>query len=214
MKSTVFTVLFFAAGLIFILLQYIPADFPELPFKAALMPLLIIVFLVAGSKNVPVWPVILALLFSLAGDVILEFADSHENLFVVGLLCFMITQIIYLILFYRKGTLKKTGIYIGIVFLYGILLVAFLYNDLNEMRIPVMVYAAVILSMLSAAITRVNSVSLPGFLLVLSGAVLFVLSDSMIAVNKFSFAFTGAPALIMITYILGQYLIIKGLIKS
>ena len=51
------------------------------------------------------------------------------------------------------------------------------------------------------------------FVFVLAGAVFFIISDALIAINKFYAPFELASFLIMITYIKAQYLILVGLIK-
>ena len=97
---------------------------------------------------------------------------------------------------------------------YGLFLVAFLYNDLGEMRLPVIIYAMVIMAMLVGALTRAGKTGRTSFWLVLAGAALFVLSDSLLAVNKFSYAIPAGSVLIMSTYVLGQYLIVTGSIRQ
>jgi uncharacterized membrane protein YhhN len=98
------------------------------------------------------------------------------------------------------------------VLIYGLGLISYLYTDLAEMRLPVIIYAVVILSMLSGAINRKDKVNSDSFYLVLTGAVLFVISDSAIAVNKFSHHFDSSGIVIMATYIVAQYLIVMGYI--
>jgi uncharacterized membrane protein YhhN len=82
------------------------------------------------------------------------------------------------------------------------------------MRIPVIIYAAVILTMLSGAINRLEKVNRKSYYLVLAGAILFVISDSSIAVNKFSHQFESSGIVIMSTYIVAQYLIVAGYISQ
>jgi uncharacterized membrane protein YhhN len=96
--------------------------------------------------------------------------------------------------------------------IFGIGLVSFLYGDLAEMKLPVIIYAIVILTMLSGAINRSEKVNQHSYWLVLAGAILFVISDSAIAVNKFSLPFESSGIVIMSTYILAQYLIVTGYI--
>ena len=51
-------------------------------------------------------------------------------------------------------------------------------------------------------------------ILFLTGAVCFVLSDTLLALNKFYAPFPYAAPLVMLTYCAAQYLITKGFIKS
>jgi uncharacterized membrane protein YhhN len=95
-----------------------------------------------------------------------------------------------------------------------VVLVLYLYQDLKEMKLPVILYAIVILLMLSGAINRIDKVNKKSFLLVLAGAILFVVSDSAIAINKFSIKFEYSGIVIMSTYIVAQYLIITGYIDQ
>ena len=82
------------------------------------------------------------------------------------------------------------------------------------MRLPVIVYAVVILTMLTGAINRIEKVKKESYFLVLAGAILFVISDSSIAVNKFSHQFDSSGMVIMSTYIVAQYLIVAGYISQ
>jgi uncharacterized membrane protein YhhN len=91
---------------------------------------------------------------------------------------------------------------------------SFLYGDLAEMKLPVIIYATVILTMLSGAINRKEKVNRRSYLLVLGGAILFVISDSSIAINKFSLPFESSEIVIMSTYVMAQYLIVTGYIDQ
>jgi uncharacterized membrane protein YhhN len=158
------------------------------------------------------------LFFSWAGDVLLEFTDIKGMFFILGLVCFLIAHIMYLTVFLTttgENTIKGKGLFWIIpVFIYWALLIIYLYPHLAEMRLPVIIYAVVILSMLAAAINRKAKVSQVSFYLVLIGAMLFVISDSAIAVNKFAHQFAYSDILIMSTYILAQFLILKGYLSQ
>lgn len=88
-----------------------------------------------------------------------------------------------------------------------------MYDDLGEMKLAVIAYAFVILSMLASAINRLRKVNSTSYWLVLTGAGLFVISDSVLAINKFSLPFNGSDV-IMSTYVIAQYLIITGYIRQ
>jgi uncharacterized membrane protein YhhN len=68
--------------------------------------------------------------------------------------------------------------------------------------------------MLAGAINRIDKVKKKSFWLVLAGAILFVISDSAIAINKFSYKFEYSGLVIMSTYIVAQYLIVTGYINQ
>jgi uncharacterized membrane protein YhhN len=220
MKTKNLSAFYFLTGIIFIALEFNKVFWPGVAVKALIMPLLILILWVNFRNEITGIHrlMIIALVFSWAGDVTLEFSGQYEMMFMMGLLCFMATQVLYFIIFYRTpGTannLRRLSFGIIPVYVYGAFLVYFLYDDLGDMRVPVIVYACVILTMLSGAISRLGKVSRISYYLVLSGAMLFVLSDSMIAVNKFSYPFSGSRVLIMSTYVTGQFLILMGIIKQ
>jgi uncharacterized membrane protein YhhN len=100
------------------------------------------------------------------------------------------------------------------VILYGAGFIWFLHGDLKEMLIPVILYTLVILTMLSAAINRKKKVNRLSYRLILAGAILFVISDSAIALDKFSFPLKLSTLAIISTYITAQYLITLGFIRQ
>jgi uncharacterized membrane protein YhhN len=219
MKTKVLTSLYFLSGIVFITLQYKPV-LNALVFKSLLMPCLILLLMInSGRENSRLqWLMFSALFFSWAGDILLEFSKVQEGMFLMGLVSFLLTHVLYLLVFsLTPGTAfnpKKLLFAAVPVILYGAGLLFYLKDDLGSMMIPVTVYAVVILTMLVGAISRKNKVERDSYLLVLTGALLFVVSDSMIAVNRFSHAITGAPLLIMSTYMLGQFLIVQGYIRQ
>jgi uncharacterized membrane protein YhhN len=110
--------------------------------------------------------------------------------------------------------LKKKILLVLPVLLYGAVLVYFLSPGLGAMRIPVLVYATVILTMLCGAINRYWKVNRESFWIVLAGAGLFVLSDSGIAISRFIQPFSGSSVFIMTTYAVAQYMIVVGYMKG
>ena len=136
----------------------------------------------------------------------------------VGLSAFLIAQVLYLIAFFStpgQNILFFRRVWLILpVIAYGMGLIWILFDGLGDMKVPVIVYAVVILTMLTGAINRQEKVSRQSYLLVLSGALLFVLSDSLIAINKFAYEFVLARVAIMITYVTAQYLIAVGCLKQ
>jgi uncharacterized membrane protein YhhN len=226
MKTRIVSVLYFLSGIAFILLKHTPGVIPQFLVKAILIPFLILIFIINIRPVIMTsrWILFFALFFSWAGDVVLELpimpglTQQNEILFMIGLLCFMMTHILYFSLFLitpgRNYTGNKFFLFLLLVIIYGAGLLYYLMDDLGEMRIPVIVYTIVLLAMLAAAISRYKKVSSDSYILVVTGAVLFVLSDSFLAINKFSHPFKGSSALIMSTYLTGQFLIVIGCIKQ
>jgi uncharacterized membrane protein YhhN len=220
MKNLSVSVIYFIIGLISIILMNLPAFFPGFISKALIIPVLVILFLVNINpfKNRLHGFILAGLFFSWAGDVVLEFSNNSGNMFIVGLVCFLLAHIMYFIVFLLtpgKNSVLTNRIWLLIpVIIYGLVLIVYLYADLAAMRLPVIIYAAVILTMLSGAINRLEKVNRKSYYLVLAGAILFVISDSSIAVNKFSHQFESSGIVIMSTYIVAQYLIVAGYISQ
>jgi uncharacterized membrane protein YhhN len=175
-------------------------------------------FFHAEFRSTAVW---LAIFFSLAGDVLLMFEDGDPKFFMMGLAAFLIAHIFY-ILSYRqhqdrsmetslKG-IQKIRFSFPIV-LAGTGLIVVLYPSLGSLKIPVVVYAVVLIVMVLNSVFRYGRTSNLSFGLVFLGSILFMFSDSVLAINKFSKAVAAAGVWIMSTYILAQFLIIQGLAK-
>jgi uncharacterized membrane protein YhhN len=220
MKFKLLSLLYFLTGSLFIIIGNQTGFWPAFAIKALIIPVLIILFISSVKfKTNRLHRLMLAgLYFSWAGDVILELSHKSGDLFVAGLVCFLLAHVMYLTVFFStpgRNVISGERFYLLIpVILFGSGLVCYLYNDLADMRIPVIVYALVILTMLAGAINRMEKVNRASYYMVLTGAVLFVISDSAIAVNKFSYHFESSGAVIMSTYVIAQFLIITGYIKQ
>jgi uncharacterized membrane protein YhhN len=220
MKTKVLSIIYFLTGFLFIFLQCHSFVISGFITKALIIPPLIFLFLINIRPALySLHSLVLAgLIFSWAGDIALEVPLNNGNMFITGLVCFLLAHIMYLTLFFRtpgNNIIFKQRIYLLIpILIYGFALGYYLFNDLGGMRIPVIIYTIVILTMLAGAVNRLEKVNRVSYLLVLAGAIMFVISDSAIAVNKFSNHFKSSEIVIMSTYILAQYLIIIGYIKQ
>ncbi len=211
-------VLFFAVTLAYILGGLWQSQPLQLLTKPILIPLLMLwVWLnAAASKNRDL--LLVALFFSFAGDVFLLLEYKNPILFIPGLVSFLLTHILYIVYFLSlpgsRTSLLKTAPYLGLlVIAYGVALVYILYPSLGALKIPVLIYATVIMSMLLASIHIYNRVPRRAGRLFIAGACFFVLSDSLLAFNKFHSPL-AFPFLIMITYCVAQYLIVKGFLLN
>jgi len=188
--------------------------------KPLLMPALLVWYaLAAGTGRRSVW-VMAALVFSCAGDVLLLF-QGRPNFFIFGLAAFLVAHLLYIFAYRQHQHEADTSALQHVrklrmafpVLLAGIGLVVVLYPVLGEMRFPVVAYAAVIQAMVIAAVFRWGRTANASFWAVFAGALLFMISDSLIAVNKFYTPLDGASQWIMTTYLSGQFLIVFGLLK-
>jgi uncharacterized membrane protein YhhN len=220
MRTKILSAVYFLAAILFIFPQLRPPFLTDVISKGLIILVLIVLFL-ASSGKLSTWSqrmMFIGLFFSWIGDIVLEIKQNQEMMFMTGLAFFLLAQVSYFLVFIttpgRGQPVKKLIMMILPVVVYGIFLLAYLYRDLGDMRLPVAIYALVILAMLAAAITRAGKTGIASFWLVLAGALLFVLSDSLLAVNKFSHAMPAAPVLIMSTYVVGQFLIVTGFLRQ
>ncbi len=146
----------------------------------------------------------LGLLFSLAGDI---FLMLPEDRFLQGLVSFLITHLVYLTAFAMRAAppAPAQAALIGLpFFLYGSGLLALLWRHLGRMKLPVAAYALIISAMAwQASVWAATGGGGPARYAVI-GSVLFVLSDSILAIRRFRRPFHLAQALILSTYFAGQ----------
>lgn len=151
-----------------------------------------------------------ALIFSWWGDVLLLF----DEMFVEGLACFLIAHILYISFFLlvkpRPPLTGKALAVMAVVAVYTSGLVWFNAPQLGELKTPVILYAAVISIMLLSAILAFGLNGSQAGRLCVSGAVLFVFSDSLLAVEKFYMNIPGGSGLVMLTYGCAQWMIVEG----
>ena len=151
----------------------------------------------------------IALVFSAVGDALL--AIDGAKLFVPALASFLTTHVIYAVIFVRvgRGVMVSTSRWIGmilpILFAVGYLIV--LWPRLGALAIPVLFYIAAIVTM-TALSFRIPSVIVP------LGAMLFLASDSLIALQKFLWSAAWVGPVIWITYAFAQQLITHGMLDS
>lgn len=164
---------------------------------------------------------VVAIIFSCLGDVMLMFQEANSNFFMFGLGAFLIAHIFY-IFTYRQHCNEESGEELqGLqkirfalpIVLSGVGLVTILFNRLGDLKIPVLLYAGVLTYMVLTALFRFGKTTTPSFTMVFGGAILFMISDSLIAINKFLEPLPMAGFWIMTTYIAAQFLIVRGLLK-
>ncbi len=184
----------------------------EIIFKPLLMTTLVIVYLVSVAK--PNFWLISALFFSFWGDV---FLLDKTNYFVFGLASFLIAHIMYIKM--TSQLLKKKSIaqilkaaVIFVVLFTGVL---FLIKDnLGEMLVPVLVYGVAISAFGTCALLNYQQEKSTVNSWLLLGAILFIASDSLIALNNFYNPKRLFDIAIITLYIVSQYLIVKAMIAK
>jgi len=171
------------------------------------IPIALLASLVAAEAT-PVgeryrWLVFAGLLCSLGGDVWLVFPKG----FVPGLVNFLIAHLLYIAAFSPGG--GGSGIVLVPFAVFGLAMLAYLWRGLGNDRGPVTVYVTVIVVMGWRAAARALAPATPSTsaTLALVGALLFMLSDGLLAIDRFARRFEAADGAVMTTYYAAQTLI-------
>lgn len=200
--------LFALTGLIYIFVIPMEPEGVKLTFKLIPMALLMVYAwrLLPEQRRSWHWLMLAGLLFCAVGDGTIRW-------FVIGLSAFLIGHLFYLSAFCKR--LRVTPLRVAAVipigiyaFLVGSQIINALYDkDETALVIPVLVYMIAISVMAWTAI-------MTGSKSAAFGALLFVISDSILSWNMFVSEITYSHALIMLTYYSAQFLIISSMRAS
>jgi uncharacterized membrane protein YhhN len=163
--------------------------------------------------------ILTGLVFSLIGDVFLLFSHLHDYYFSYGLLAFLLCHAFYIRAFYldfkSAPELDKVGARVAIITC-AVLSTTFFFilrPHLGAMRVPILAYIIIISLMFMMAAFRNLRVNKVSFYLILLGAACFIVSDALLAYSRFVASFSGSHLLVIIAYMLAQYLIILGSVE-
>ena len=184
--------------------------------KPLLMPILGLCLLSEHRLEITkIQKLLLALGFSMLGDILLMFSNLSQLYFLGGLGSFLIAHVFY-ISFFRKNTKSKRLNKVLLTCL-SIYLTGFLYlldSGLDDvLLVAVPIYAMTLAWMVYSAVQFGSQYNLKIKRLVAAGAILFLISDSLIGLFAFTDIAINSPMqrlLIMTSYIMAQYLIISG----
>lgn len=162
------------------------------------------------SKPVDGWILGVALSFSCLGDLFL----AVRGRFLLGLSSFLVTHLLYLTLFVRNWQRPlrpaRTRLVSSIlVLLFSLFYTQWLAPTLGSLAVPVALYVCAITLMVVAGLW---SSFPPSWVWV--GAVLFLVSDAILAADRFHGQVPFAGFLIWATYYLGQYGITLGVLHT
>lgn len=158
-----------------------------------------------------------ALFLSLLGDVFLIFSKAQPIFFLLGLASFLLAHLIYIFLNLnlvdtedRKLKFRWHDLLFGF---YGLVIFQQIKPGLGDMMIPALLYTIVICIMGITASKRWGKTDKASFWWVMIGAFFFIISDSILAINQFGTPFPQAGFLIMLTYIIAQFMIVRGIVE-
>ena len=170
---------------------------------------------VSGWRGSLVWFGV-GLVFSLLGDVLLQ---APPRFFLPGVGAFFLAHLAYIIGFLQNVQQPDARMLIPVLIVGGAFWLlnrrirqGLRQNGETELLVPVMAYALVLSLMWLAALSTLfrSGWTEPPAALVSLGAGLFFLSDSVLAYNRFVRALPASDLLVMVTYHLGQILIVGG----
>jgi uncharacterized membrane protein YhhN len=173
---------------------------------------LIVVALVLGAADTAagVW-LLVGLVFGLAGDVFL--LGDTDTRFRLGLSSFLVGHLAFVVSFTRLGLDPPGWQWAAWLVLFACLIAtrrvvpATMLRGGRALAFPVAVYTVVIGAMVIVAFDT-------GHPVIAVGATVFAASDSLLAVDRFVAPRPWAPVAVMVTYHLGQALIVAGLLAA
>ncbi len=168
-----------------------------LAFATKPIPVLILMLWLAGMPAATYrrW-ILTGLAFSMLGDLALAWPS---DLFIIGLAAFFCAHLAYLRAYLDDTRQTAPGALLIALACGSSLFGMLAWNGLGELLIPIAAYALVISAMLWRALACGG--------LAAFGAASFVLSDSLIGVDRFVSPFSAAPYLIILFYWFGQWAI-------
>jgi len=183
--------------------------------KSLLIPLLILFYLISTTKIEQL--IIYALICCFFGDFFLLFARK-KLFFIAGLLSFFAGHFFYIIAFLKTTSFLSNipgWFYLSLIpyIFYGFFIYYRLNPYLSSMKIPVIAYLNVILFMSFASFTRIWEINGIAFWFPFVGSIMFIVSDTLLAIRVFKYNIMRGWISVMIFYICAQLLIILGLLK-
>jgi uncharacterized membrane protein YhhN len=125
------------------------------------------------------------------GDVFLDLEPGAPHLFLLGLASFLMGHLWYVYAFAATPARRDSISLLALGIVYPLAFVGVLWGGLPaDMRLPVVVYGAVIASMAYTAVTRPRT-STAAWAAAVCGALLFVASDSILAWDRFAAPLAG-----------------------
>lgn len=158
-------------------------------------------------------PMLTALIFLILGDISFLYFDNPA-FFNIGLAMFMMANF-----FYFRAFLLNTDFNMKLLvpfwimcFTYFFIMVTLMYDNLGTFFIPLLVFFIIMISMAHASYMRYGIVNNKSFVLVLLGALLFLFSISIIGLSRFYKPIPFQNTLEMLSYGIGQLLIVFGIL--
>lgn len=222
MDKSNFTKYFLGLFLLELGLEFFHIQWAIFIVKPAVTSLIIFYFYKQSRSSVSVFSqsILFGSIASLGGDIFLMFPRFNPNFFLVGLVSFLIAHLFYIRAYLHNirqsehtNSFSVKLMVSNPIVLMSLAMYSLMKNDLGEMKIPVLFYMTAITCMGVMAGLRINHTTSGSWKKVLGGAILFLLSDSIIALNKFVQPFEYSNLAIMSTYYVAQFFIATGCLE-
>ncbi|MES2128365.1 MAG: lysoplasmalogenase [Pseudomonadota bacterium] len=153
-----------------------------------------------------------ALILSLVGDVFLMLPKEVSPAgFELGLASFLLAHLWFLRAFTRDARLFGKPLPLIVLMALSAVNLGVLWPTIpGALRLPVLVYMLCLVAMCGQAASRATQLGTRGSRLTAAGALLFLVSDTLIAYNKFHAPIPASPLLVLGSYYLALYLIVRG----
>lgn len=186
--------------------EYKPTRRQVYIFKPVTTGLIIVIALLGTGVTPPLYKglIVAGLLFCLGGDILLMLPARY---FIGGLVSFLVGHLLYIVAFVTDTGFQFSLLWLLPLLVFGGVIYSLLHPHLGSMRLPVIIYMITILAMAWQALGRWSDQPTSSGLLAAVGAVLFVLSDSTLALDRFRAKFRSARVIVLSTYWLAQWLI-------
>lgn len=205
------------SGIYLLVLLLIPGV--EYWIKPMLMPALLL-FYFLQAEIVDKF-LVRALVACWAGDVLLMLEKQSPIYFLLGLVVFLIGHVMFILTMRRlirpdvqHGRPELTLLVMTAVLAAAAGVWLLIREKAGDLLLAVSIYEIVIASMFFHALRRRSRTSRDSFLLMVFGALSFMISDSLLALNRWYFDdLQYAGFFVMTTYLLAQYLLVSGVLK-
>lgn len=165
------------------------------------------VLVLRNVRTRPGYLLFAGLLLSVVGDVALDL--ERERYFIIGLGSFLVAHLLYISAFLHNFSFPRARLpFILLILAYGLVVGWFLRDIPGGKLVPVMVYLGAITVM---AISAVCVGPVTPWLI--AGAVVFMLSDTVIAIDKFMHPIPHSMFYNIGLYFAAQFMIVAGFLR-
>jgi uncharacterized membrane protein YhhN len=207
LSRTVTAVFLFTAVFYLVLVSFI-----QYPVNTFLKPIPIACLIIGVLQiNMVRWAkivLVLALMFSLSGDIVLTLPVALT--LELGIGCFLLAHCCYIALFFSSFEYRASHLLYSLPVLIFMVCIAYMMIPyLGAFLVPVMIYLCILMLMVFSAFQVKRE-----WITIISGALFFLISDLTLALNLFIYPSMDVRVLIMFTYYIAQFLLTWGLVSS